>query len=437
MPARSKQINRIPDDLCHDACAHGTTAFTNGETQAFFHCDGLDQSDSHLDVVTWHYHLNAFRQFAVTSYVSSTEVELRTVAFEERSVTTAFFFAQHVHFCSESGVRLNRTWLDQNLATLYVVTLGATQQNAAVLASTTFVEQLAEHFNTGTGGLGGITQTNDLDFFLDLDDTALDTASYHGATTGDREHVFDWHQERLVDFTNWLWDLAVQSFNQLLNSAGAHFVVVLAVQSHQSGTDDDLSVVAWEIVSAEQVAHFHFNQFQQLSVINHVSLVQEDNDVRNAYLTGQQDVLTSLRHRTISGRANQDSAIHLRSTGDHVFYVVGVTWAVNVCVVTHGRIVLNVSGVDGDTTSFFFWSAVDLVKVNASGTENLGANTGQSSGQSGFTVVNVTDGADVDVLFITFKFFFSHFDRLPSNHQRIEQITAIKIKADICISAFK
>jgi hypothetical protein len=84
-----------------------------------------------------------------------------------------------------------------------------------------------------------------------------------------------------------------------------------------------------------------------------------------------------------------------------------VTWAVNVCVVTHGRIVFNVSGVDGDTTSFFFWGAVDLVEVNLGRTEYLGADAGQSSGQSGFTVVNVTDSANVDVRFVTFKFFFS------------------------------
>ena len=119
-----------------------------------------------LNVVTWHYHFNAFRQFAVTSHVSGTEVELWTVAFEERSVTTAFFFAQNVHFSVELGVRLDRTWLDQNLATLNVVTLGTTQQNAAVLASTTFVEQLAEHFNTGAGGGGGVTQTNDFQWIL-------------------------------------------------------------------------------------------------------------------------------------------------------------------------------------------------------------------------------------------------------------------------------
>ncbi len=41
-------------------------------------------------------------------------------------------------------------------------------------------------------------------------------------------------------------------------------------------------------------------------------------------------------------------------------------------------------------------------------TENFGADTGQSSGQSGFTVVNVTDGANVDVRFVTFEFFLSH-----------------------------
>ena len=168
-----------------------------------------------------------------------------------------------------------------------------------------------------------------------MNDTALDTTSHNSTTTGDREYVFDWHQERLVDSTHWLWNVAVQSFNQLTNGSGAHFVVVLPSSAIQSRTDDDRSVVAWEVVLAQQIAHFHLNQFQQLSVVNHVSLVQEDHDVRNTYLTGQQDVLTGLWHRTISGRANQDRAVHLSSTGDHVLHVVSVTWAVNVSVVTN------------------------------------------------------------------------------------------------------
>src|SRR5690606_633008 len=147
----------------------------------------------------------------------------------------AFFFAQNVDFAFELGVRLDGARLGQNLATLDVITLGAAQQHADVLACTAFVEQLAEHFNAGAGGLGGITDTNDLDLFLDFDQTALDTTSYHGATTGDREHVFDRHQKRLVDGTNRLRNVAVQSLDQLTDGSGAHLVVVLAVQGHQRG----------------------------------------------------------------------------------------------------------------------------------------------------------------------------------------------------------
>src|SRR5690606_5492274 len=133
-------------------------------------------------------------------------------------------------------------------------------------------------------------------------------------------------------------------------------------------------------------------------------------------LTGQQDVLAGLRHRTIGSRANQDRAVHLRSTGDHVLHIVGVTWAVNVRVVANGRVILNVRRVDGDTARLLFRSRIDLVEVNLVGTDNLGAAASQRSSQSGVTVVNVTDGADVDVLFVTFKFFLSHRNHLQSRN---------------------
>src|SRR3546814_17496813 len=75
--------------------------------------------------------------------------------------------------------------------------------HAAVLASTTFVEQLAEHFNAGAGSFLSVAQTDDLNFFLDADDATLNTTSHNSTATGDREDVFDWHQERLVDSTLW------------------------------------------------------------------------------------------------------------------------------------------------------------------------------------------------------------------------------------------
>ena len=66
----------------------------------------------------------------------------------------------------------------------------------------------------------------------------------HGTATGDREHVFDRHQERLVDGTNRLRNVGVQGLYQLLHGAYADAVVILAFQRHQRGTDDDRSVVA-------------------------------------------------------------------------------------------------------------------------------------------------------------------------------------------------
>ena len=75
-------------------------------------------------------------------------------------------------------------------------------------------------------------------------------------------------------------------------------------------------------------------------------------------------MLTSLRHRTVSCCTNQDSTVHLGSTCDHVLYVVGVTRAVHVCIVTDIRLIFNVSSIDGYTTRFLFRSSVDSIIVS-------------------------------------------------------------------------
>ncbi|SPW32011.1 Uncharacterised protein [Edwardsiella tarda] len=75
---------RLLDNFSNNARTNGTAAFADCEAQTVVHGDRVDQGNNHLDVVARHYHLYAFRQFDGTSHVSSTEVELRTVAFEER-----------------------------------------------------------------------------------------------------------------------------------------------------------------------------------------------------------------------------------------------------------------------------------------------------------------------------------------------------------------
>mmetsp|Transcript_13428 Transcript_13428/g.21868 ORF Transcript_13428/g.21868 Transcript_13428/m.21868 type:complete len:353 (-) Transcript_13428:20-1078(-) len=324
-------------------------------------------------------------------------------------MTTTFFFAQHVHFALELGVRLDGARHTQNLTTLNVVTLGTTQQNTNVLTSTTFVQQLAEHLNTGTNGLHGIFDTDDFHFVTNLDDATLYTTGYNRTATRDGEHVLDRHQERLINRTLRIRDVLVQGFYQLLNSGSTHFVIILTFQRHQRGTGNDRRVVAREVVLAQQFANFHLDQLQQLLVINHVRLVQEHNDERNANLAGQQDVLASLRHGAVSCGTNQDRAVHLRRTRDHVLHVVSVARAVNVRIVTRRRIVLNVRGRDGDTTRLLFRCVIDLVECACTtSTPHFVTHTSQRGCQRGLAMVHVTNGAHVYVRLITLKFCFRH-----------------------------
>jgi hypothetical protein len=64
------------------------------------------------------------------------------------------------------------------------------------------------------------------------------------------------------------------------------------------------------------------------------------------HLASQQNVFAGLRHRTVGGRHDQDRAVHLGGTGDHVLDEVGVARAVDVGIVTLFGFVLDVR--DGD-----------------------------------------------------------------------------------------
>jgi hypothetical protein len=83
-------------------------------------------------------------------------------------------------------------------AALDAFTVDAAQQHADVVASLALVQQLAEHFHARADRLLAWADADDLDFLADLDDAALDPAGHNRAAARDREHVFDRHQEGLV-----------------------------------------------------------------------------------------------------------------------------------------------------------------------------------------------------------------------------------------------
>src|SRR5712671_6688136 len=197
------------DDAGDHAGADGAAALADRETKLLFHRDWHDQVHFHRDVVARHHHFGAFGQMHHPGHVGSAEVELRAVVGEERRVTAPLLLGEDVGLGLELGVRLDRTRLAQHLATLDFLALGPAQQRADVVAGLALIQELAEHFDAGDDGLLGIAQTNDFDFLADLDHAALDTAGHHGAAAGDRKYVFHRHQERLVDRTLGLRNVAV------------------------------------------------------------------------------------------------------------------------------------------------------------------------------------------------------------------------------------
>ena len=219
-----------------------------------------------------------------------------------------------------------------------------------------------EHLGTGDGGLGALVlQADDLNLVADLDTATLDTAGNDGAAAGNGEDVLNGHQERLIRLAVRGRDPAVDSVHEFLDAGilGGVGIGGLADEGVQSAAADDRGVIAGEAVEVKQLTDFHLDELKQLLIVDLVALVQEHQDGRNVNLTGKQKVLTGLGHRAVGGSDNKDCAVHLGSTGDHVLDIVGVARAVDVCIVTLLGLILDVSGVDGDTTLSLFRSLID------------------------------------------------------------------------------
>ena len=85
--------------------------------------------------------------------VSCTEVELRSVVVEERSMTAAFILGQNVNLSGEFVVAGNSAGFSQNLSSFDFSSLDTTQQSTDVITSLCLIQQLTEHFDTGYNSL--------------------------------------------------------------------------------------------------------------------------------------------------------------------------------------------------------------------------------------------------------------------------------------------
>jgi hypothetical protein len=118
---------------------------------------------------------------------------------------------------------------------------------------------------------------------------------------------------------------------------------------------------------SSKLAKLQLHQLDQLLVVHHVAFVQKHHDARYTHLTGQQNVLAGLGHRTVVGRHHQNRAVHLRRTGDHVLDIVRMARAVHVRVMAGVRLILHVGRGDRNAALFFLRRLVNLIKRNKLG----------------------------------------------------------------------
>ena len=258
-------------------------------------------------------------------------------------MAAAFVLGEDVNFSLCIVVGSNRARLCDNLTALDLFLSNTAEEETYVVASLTFVEELAEHFNTRNGCFLRFAQADDFDFFANLDFTAFDTACCNSAAAGDGEHVFNRHHEGLVNGTFRFRNFRVDCVHKLVDALYAEF---RAFESAESRTADDDCVVARILVFVEEVADFHFNELEKFGVVEEVAFVEEYNDFRNTDLASQEDVFACLGHRAVSSADNEDSTVHLSGTRNHVLDEVGVAGAVNVSIVTGGCFVFNVRDSD-------------------------------------------------------------------------------------------
>ena len=283
-------------------------------------------------------------------------------------MTTTLFLLQNIDRSLEVIVRSNSSWVYYNHTTLNLSFINTTKEETYVITSLTLCKVLTEHLHTSDDRLLIFTKTEELNLITNLTDTSLNTTRSNSTTTCNREHILNRHQERLVNFTLWLLNPRVNSIHQLHYRINPLFNTV---QSTKCRTANNRSILFISVL-LEDFANLHLNEIKHFLILNHITLIQENHQTRYIHLTSEQNVLTSLRHRTISSSHNQDSTIHLSSTSNHVLHIVSVTRTVYVCIVTICCLILNVSRVDSNTTLFLLRSIINLIKrLNIFRTEAL------------------------------------------------------------------
>ena len=107
---------------------------------------------------------------------------------------------------------------------------------------------------TGAGGLGLVLQPHDLKLVSDGKLPGLDASRDHGPATGDAKSVLHRHQKGLLQVASGGWDGVLHRLHELLDGFATN-LGILVLGGGQGAAGNDLNVVTWELIEAQQLAH--------------------------------------------------------------------------------------------------------------------------------------------------------------------------------------
>ena len=378
-----------------DARADGGLGVSDLKALALLEHHALDGRERELHVLAGHDDLLAPRQAHPRRNVPRLAVQLRLVAGRERLLASALVLLHDVHLGLEVVVHLGTAGLDERHAASYVLALDAAQQDAELIAGLGVLERLVEHLDAVDGGLDELVVAAELERVALLADAALHTTGDDRAAARNRVRVLDGQAEGLGDLARWQLDVRVHGLHELEDGVAANLgtLVLESGQCRAAHEGRGVRVVA-ELL--EQVLELHLDELDHLGV-GRVRLVDEYDDVLDADLLGEAQMLLGLRHDAVGGGHDQDGAVHLRRARDHVLDVVGVAGTVDVAVVAVLGGVLDVRGVDGDAALALLGRVVDVLVLLGRAQLHLLQHGRDGRRERRLAVVDVADRADVDV----------------------------------------
>jgi len=288
-------------------------------------------------------------------------------------------------------------------------------------------ELLVMHFD----GLDfrGVTRWGEDDGVTWLEDTSFDSADWYCTDTTDLVDILEWESEWLVDWSLW-WLNGVQSFKERWSlvpwEVGGLLQHVVSVPSGNWDEWDLLWVVTDRLQETGDILlDFVVSGFGPVDRLV-VHLVGADDHLLDTEGEGKESVLSGLTflgetsfELTSTGGDDEDGAIGLGGTSNHVLDEISVAWGVDDGELVLLGFELPEGDIDGDTSFSFSLELVQnpgvlegtlthfvgfLLELLDGSLVNTTALVDQVTSGGGLAGVDVSNNDEVNV-----EFFLSHF----------------------------